>query len=877
LKFFKFDSYFDETPSSRKRLVLLLYAIVGPLFTTVMLFQSKFSTIEPVAFFLMLFLILSAFLFLIFRKCTKTHDWFYPVSISPTICCGIAFVGTHDTGIGFIAIVGAPLVWASILFPAPVIVVSWITAVFTCFFSLYAFSNSYLNASVNTVFIATLGALVAWVVYRKANSLRRATDNLLNQDARWKSLFSAMTGDVVLQDITGKIIECNPAAETILGLTNDQMIGRISTDSQGRFIREDGSDFPAIEHPAMLTLSSGKSVHDVVMGIEKPDGRRTWIRINAEPVFASGSKQDGSYRWIEWRSKPLGTMIYAAARDITDRKRAEFDLIKVNKSLELETDRANAMALQAEEANSAKGNFLATMSHEIRTPMNGVIGMTGLLLGTTLSEKQYHYAQVIKSSDESLLTLVNDMLDFSKIEAGKLSLEEVDFNLLNIMESCATAFEFEAQKKGLSVLCTISSNVNLLLIGDPGRLRQILTNLIGNALKFTENGTIEINCITESEQEESCVLRISIKDSGIGIAKEKQHLLFSLFSQANSSNTKKYGGTGLGLAISKRLCEMMGGTIGVESDLGAGATFWFTTQCKKQNKGKFVSSGPVTVGWNKSEMGENQSKADHHNVKILLAEDTPTNQEVAIGILKKIGYTSITVCVNGHEVIHALEQNEFDLVLMDIRMPEMDGLQATVIIRDSGSLVLQHSIPIIAMTANAMKEDQEACLIVGMNDYVARPIVPQILFETIKKWLHPRDNQVGYAKDPSGEHNNTEIIAFNKAVFDFDALMERLMDDVELIKNIIEIFISDTPKQICKLKQSIKDHNCKRAEMQAHSIKGAAGNVGVGQFSTIASKMEVAGKAGDLTAVSILMPELEMQFQMAIDEIRFRINTIPSQ
>jgi PAS domain S-box-containing protein len=648
-----------------------------------------------------------------------------------------------------------------------------------------------------------------------------------------------------------KVSDVNDAFLHATGYTRAELIGKTNVDLN-IFI-----DLQKLKMIGQL-IQEQKSVRDFEVQIRTRDGAIRDVLFCGEVISSHGKKLF------------LSVMI-----DITAIKQAELDLVRVNENLALETDRANAMAAQAKEANTAKSTFLATMSHEIRTPMNGVIGMTSLLLDTHLTEEQQHYAQVIKSCGDSLLALINDILDFSKIEAGKLHIEEIDFNLLSIMESCSTAYEFEAQKKGLSVISTIGPNVNLLLTGDPARLRQILTNLTGNALKFSEKGNIEINCTLESELDESCVLCFSIKDSGIGIAKEKQHLLFNSFSQTDNSITKKYGGTGLGLAISKKLCEMMGGSIGVESDLGAGATFWFTIQFRKQKKDKIVSSNPVSVNRHNSVTAENQHTTNLHNTKILLAEDVPTNQEVAIGILNKFGYNSVTACANGHEVIHALEKSEFDLILMDIQMPEMDGLQTTVIIRDCGSSVLQHSIPIIAMTANAMKDDHEACLLVGMNDYIAKPIVPQILADTIKKWLPPNNNQTtSQAQVLNKSINDT---TFNKAVFDFDGLMERLMDDVGLIKDITEIFISDMPNQIFKLKQDLIDNDCRNVEIEAHSIKGAAGNIGVGEFCAIAGQIEEAGKARDLKAVSILIPELEKRFLTAINEIRFRMNKKPSK
>ncbi len=396
--------------------------------------------------------------------------------------------------------------------------------------------------------------------------------------------------------------------------------------------------------------------------------------------------------------------------EIENRKRIEKEL---QKSKEI-----------AEAASRTKSEFLANMSHEIRTPMNGILGTLQLLQGSSLSESQKEYVSIAYSSGESLLSLLNDILDFSKIEAGKLQLESIPFDLRNIARELSILLKQKADEREIDLKLDIDAEIPEVIKGDSVRIRQVLTNLLTNAIKFTEKGSVTLKVVVLEKNEKSVRLRLEVNDTGIGISEEAQRKLFNAFTQADGSTTRRYGGTGLGLAIVRQLVTMMRGRLGVKSEEGKGACFW----------AEIAFEIPVLEQLEEKEQAQ-QSIAEVLEGKVLLVEDNPVNQIVAKKMLEKVGLT-YEVANNGEEAINRLKlAHEFKLVLMDCQMPVMDGYEATQALREYETETQAERLPVIAMTANAMEGDKEQCLAAGMDDYVSKPVNQVKLKETLAKWL----------------------------------------------------------------------------------------------------------------------------------------------
>ncbi|MBK1986579.1 PAS domain S-box protein [Sphaerospermopsis aphanizomenoides BCCUSP55] len=526
---------------------------------------------------------------------------------------------------------------------------------------------------------------------------KKLADELLTKTTELERFFNTTLDLLCIADTDGYFRKVSALWPDVLGYSLDELQDRKFLD----FVHPDDLE-STLE--AIKTLSNGEDI------------------LNFTNRYR---RKDGSYIYLEWRSRPQGQLIYAAARDITERKKAELALAQAKEA--------------AEAATKAKSEFLANMSHEIRTPMNGVLGMAQLLSNTNLTEEQQDIVQSNRNSGYALLVIINDILDFSKIESGMLQLEKHPLILNDIIKSVYNLFAKQTATKNIQLEYAITPDIPTHILGDAARLRQILLNLIGNAIKFTEQGKIYITvAINSKHKDEKIELIISIQDTGIGIEQERLNQLFQPFTQADASISRKYGGTGLGLAISKSLVNLMGGTIWVES-LGhigghplenwssniknnnfTGSSFYFT----------FITTAVLPsnlIAENSPQLSSGKTINEISSIRILLAEDNKVNQKVVLLTLKKLGYNA-DVANNGLEVLKILENKFYDIILMDMQMPEMDGLTATKIIRQSA----KPQPYIIALTANALEVDRQMCLDVGMNDYISKPIVITEFQEALK-------------------------------------------------------------------------------------------------------------------------------------------------
>jgi len=670
--------------------------------------------------------------------------------------------------------------------------------------------------------VAMVVASLTDISYRK-----RSEDAVRQGEQRLQEIIQMMPTGLFIKDPDGRFLLMNRACEQQFGFSYAELAGGDDAPMQGpgQHAVYRAQDRAAFEGRTLVDFE------DTVW--HRTQQQQRHLRVFKKPVF-------------DERGAPA--YLICMSIDITDSKQAEQALRELNEHLEervaQRTEQLGQAKQLAEEASLAKGQFLANMSHEIRTPMNGVIGMAYLALKTDLDPRQRDYLEKIRFAGEHLLGIIDDILDISKIEAGKLEIEQVDFSLDHVVQTLTTVVAPKAASRGLELVFEVDPKLPPVLRGDPLRLGQVLINYANNAIKFSEQGTIEVRIEQVVGDSHGCLVRFEVSDHGIGLSEAEMDKLFVSFQQADTSTTREYGGTGLGLAICKQLAQLMGGDVGVRSAPGAGSTFWFTARLG-------VSNWTVPALINQVSDAAAAMMASAHtsavmaalkDARILLVEDNTFNQQIALEMLEEVG-SSVCLANNGAEALELLRQTAFDCVLMDVQMPLMDGLEATRRIRADPQLAHLH---VLAMTATATSEDRVRCIAAGMNDFISKPIHPALMYQTIANWLPERAPLAAPARPRAPAFKTT--LAGDPAVIDLSVLAKLLGYHPQKVRKFAFKFLESTQAGVSDMEAALARGEVQAVRELGHRIKSAARTVGAFGMAGLCEELELLPVGGDAAA-----------------------------
>lgn len=653
---------------------------------------------------------------------------------------------------------------------------------------------------------------------------------LESSEALYRSLIRSMPSGVLVRNRSGKIIHYNLVVARTFCQRNDTTLPPDVLFEGTRFFSEDDTPMAEEELPGLVSLRDGRRIRNFEVRVLRKDNTSVWLSVNTEPMFEPGEES------------PFAMV--ATFKDITITRRIRRELEKARE--------------EAVEANRSKSSFLANISHEIRTPLSGIMGMTDILLSRSGDGEYRRQLMLMKDAEETLLDIINKVLELSKIESGALTAENKPFNLRNCIEKSVIPLQMSVKNREIEFLIEVEDEIPEILVGDGNRLQQILINLVSNAIKFTERGKIRLSVRQYSEMEDNHLpLLFAVQDTGIGIPKAEQSRIFDTFQQVDSSFSKRHQGTGLGLSISKQLIELMGGTIWLESTHGTGSAFYFNLDLQL----------PLEAEIKAAKEPQQEVRRSGSPLHILLVEDNRLNRESVVHFLREMGHRS-SVAENGEQALEMLRENEYDLVLMDVQMPKMNGIEATMRIRQGGDRRIRKDLPIIALTAYAMKNEVEQILDAGMNAYVSKPINRDHLFRIIEQAVNPAFEARMKVEQSLEYIDQLQIEDELAGKVDFSSFVDDYRTDIEVASQLLTLFVRDVPGRIAAIEESLEEKDSRSLADNFHSLTNNLSAVRLHMIGQATRDMEQRSLAKNFDYVTGEFPAIKDKLLKAISEAK---------